>query len=41
MASILDVIKGLNQAANNAYDGYDNVDEEIDWKKLGEITCFN
>tara|TARA_B100000029_G_C17460481_1_gene918325 strand:+ start:660 stop:1196 length:537 start_codon:yes stop_codon:yes gene_type:complete len=33
MASILDVIKGLNQAANNAYDGYDNVDEEIGLKR--------
>ena len=29
MASILDVIKGLNQAAANAYDGYKNMDETI------------
>jgi hypothetical protein len=29
MASILDIIKGLNQAAANAYDGYQNVDETI------------
>ena len=29
MASILDVIKGLNQAASNAYDGYDHMDEKI------------
>jgi hypothetical protein len=33
MASILDVIKGLNQAASNAYDGYDNMDEEIGLKR--------
>jgi hypothetical protein len=29
MASILDVVKGLNQAAANAYDGYENMDEKI------------
>ena len=29
MASILDVVKGLSQAAANAYDGYDNMDEKI------------
>ena len=29
MASILEVIKGLNQAAANAYDGYKNMDETI------------
>ena len=29
MATILDIIKGLNQAAANAYDGYQNMDEEI------------
>ena len=29
MASILDVIKGLNQAAANAYDGYETMDEKI------------
>ena len=29
MATILDVIKGLNQAAANAYDGYQNMDETI------------
>ena len=28
MATILDVIKGLNQAAANAYDGY-QMDEEV------------
>tara|TARA_A100001515_G_scaffold95289_1_gene76393 strand:+ start:1134 stop:1676 length:543 start_codon:yes stop_codon:yes gene_type:complete len=33
MATILDVIKGLNQAAANAYDGYDNVDEKIGLKR--------
>ena len=38
MASILDVIKGLNQAANNAYDGYDNVDEEIGLKRAN-LNC--
>jgi hypothetical protein len=29
MATILDIIKGLNQAAANAYDGYQNMDEKI------------
>ena len=29
MASILDIVKGLNQAASNAYDGYKNMDDEI------------
>ena len=29
MASILDVVQGLAQAASNAYDGYKNIDEEI------------
>lgn len=29
MATILDIIKGLNQAAANAYDGYQHMDEEI------------
>ena len=29
MASVLEVIKGLNQAASNAYDGYKNMDETI------------
>jgi len=29
MATILDVIKGLNQAASNAYDGYEHMDEKI------------
>ncbi|MEK9694753.1 MAG: hypothetical protein VW270_03255 [Candidatus Poseidoniales archaeon] len=33
MANILDVIKGLNQAASNAYDGYDNMDEKIGLKR--------
>jgi hypothetical protein len=33
MASILDVIKGLNQAAANAYDGYDHMDEKIGLKR--------
>ena len=33
MATILDVIKGLNQAASNAYDGYDNMDEKIGLKR--------
>ena len=33
MASILDVIKGLNQAASNAYDGYDHMDEKIGLKR--------
>ena len=29
MSNILDIVKGLNQAASNAYDGYQNVDEKI------------
>ena len=29
MASVLEVIKGLNQAAANAYDGYKNMDETV------------
>jgi hypothetical protein len=29
MANILDVIKGLNQAATNAYDGYQHMDSKI------------
>jgi hypothetical protein len=29
MSNILDIIKGLNQAASNAYDGYDHMDEKI------------
>ena len=29
MASILEVIKGLSQAASNAYDGYENLDSKI------------
>ena len=33
MANILDVIRGLNQAASNAYDGYDNMDEKIGLKR--------
>ena len=33
MANLLDVIKGLNQAASNAYDGYDNMDEKIGLKR--------
>ena len=33
MANILDVIKGLNQAASNAYDGYENMDEKIGLKR--------
>ena len=33
MASILDIIKGLNQAAANAYDGYDHMDEKIGLKR--------
>ena len=33
MASILDVIKGLSQAASNAYDGYDNMDDKIGLKR--------
>tara|TARA_Y100000593_G_C4303688_1_gene334659 strand:- start:1939 stop:2481 length:543 start_codon:yes stop_codon:yes gene_type:complete len=33
MASILDVVKGLSQAASNAYDGYDNMDEKIGLKR--------
>jgi hypothetical protein len=33
MASILDVIKGLNQAAANAYDGYENMDEKVGLKR--------
>ena len=32
MATILDVIKGLSQAASNAYDGY-NMDEKIGLKR--------
>ena len=32
MATILDVIKGLNQAASNAYDAYE-LDEEIGLKR--------
>ena len=33
MASILDVVQGLAQAAANAYDGYKNIDEEIGLKR--------
>ena len=33
MASILDVIKGLNQAASNAYDGYQHMDDKIGLKR--------
>ena len=33
MATILDVIKGLRQAASNAYDGYENMDEKIGLKR--------
>ena len=29
MSNILDIVKGLNQAASNAYDGYNHMDEEI------------
>ncbi len=29
MASILDIVKGLNQAASNAYDGYQTMDDKI------------
>ena len=29
MANILDIVRGLSQAAANAYDGYDNMDEKI------------
>mgnify|MGYP003647071766 FL=1 len=29
MATVLDIITGLNQAAANAYDGYKNLDDEI------------
>ena len=29
MANILDVVRGLNQAASNAYDGYKNLDSKI------------
>ena len=32
MSNILDVIKGLNQAASNAYDAYE-IDEEIGLKR--------
>jgi hypothetical protein len=33
MATVLDVIKGLNQAASNAYDGYENMDNKIGLKR--------
>ena len=33
MASILDIITGLNQAAANAYDGYKHMDSEIGLKR--------
>ena len=33
MANILDIVRGLNQAAANAYDGYDNMDEKIGLKR--------
>ena len=29
MASVLEVIRGLSQAASNAYDGYENLDSKI------------
>lgn len=29
MSNILDIIKGLNQAASNAYDGYEHMDEKV------------
>jgi hypothetical protein len=29
MASVLEIVKGLNQAAANAYDGYKNMDETV------------
>jgi len=29
MATVLDIIKGLNQAAANAYDGYEHMDSKI------------
>ncbi len=29
MATILDIIKGLNQAAANAYDGYEHMDSKV------------
>ena len=29
MANILDIVRGLSQAAANAYDGYENMDEKI------------
>ena len=33
MANILDIVRGLSQAAANAYDGYENVDEKIGLKR--------
>lgn len=33
MATILDVIKGLNQAASNAYDGYESMDDKVGLKR--------
>ena len=33
MATILDIIKGLNQAASNAYDGYQTMDDKIGLKR--------
>lgn len=33
MATILDVIKGLNQAASNAYDGYESMDSKVGLKR--------
>lgn len=29
MSNILDIIKGLNQAASNAYDGYEHMEEKV------------
>ena len=33
MASILDVVRGLSQAASNAYDGYEHLDSKIGLKR--------
>ena len=47
MATILDVIKGLNQAASNAYDGYESNDGYGSWclpattKLIGDIYGRN
>ena len=29
MSNILEIVKGLNQAASNAYDGYEHMDEKV------------